>query len=75
MFIVLPLIELLKKQHIVVHDRKLVEELVWPAWSKLSSPGNNNDAIPLDATVRTMWFSERNAEANVFQMKVLPVPP
>jgi len=37
--------------------------------------GNNYEAILLDATVNTVLPFERNAEANVFHIKVFPVPP
>jgi hypothetical protein len=38
-------------------------------------PGNKNEAIPLDATVNTIFFCERKDEARVRHIKVLPVPP
>nr|GEX62742.1 hypothetical protein [Tanacetum cinerariifolium] len=37
--------------------------------------GNGNDAIPDDATVRTIFSSERKAHVIAFQRNVLPVPP
>ena len=37
--------------------------------------GSNREAIPLEATVSTIFPSERNAADNVLHMKVFPVPP
>ena len=37
--------------------------------------GNNNEAIPLEAIVKTISPFECNAEANVFHIKVFPIPP
>jgi len=38
-------------------------------------PGNNKDAIPLDATVNTIFLLDLNAEERVLHMKVFHVPP
>jgi len=37
--------------------------------------GNNNEGIPLEATVKTISPFECNVEANIFHIKVFPVPP
>ena len=37
--------------------------------------GNNNEAIPLEAIVKTISPFEHNAETNVFHKKVFPLPP
>jgi hypothetical protein len=37
--------------------------------------GSNKEAIPLEATVRTMSPLDQILEAKVFQMKAFPVPP
>ena len=41
-------------------------------WAVLP-PSNNKDAMPFDATVKTISPFERNAEANVFHTKVFPI--
>jgi hypothetical protein len=38
-------------------------------------PGNNKDAIPLEATVSTIWHFDLKAVDKVFHIKVFPVPP
>ncbi len=38
-------------------------------------PGSKSDAIPLEATLRTMSPLERSAAESDLQIKVLPVPP
>ena len=38
-------------------------------------PRNDNEDIPLEATLITFFFYERNALDKVLHMKVLPVPP
>jgi hypothetical protein len=38
-------------------------------------PGSNNEAIPLEAAVRTIFHFDLNAAKRVFHMNVLPVPP
>src|ERR1044072_2754713 len=43
-------------------------------WAVLP-PGNNKQAMPLEATARTIFLSERSALDNVLHIKVLPVPP
>ncbi|MCI03703.1 hypothetical protein A2U01_0024743, partial [Trifolium medium] len=43
-------------------------------WAVLP-PGNNKEAIPLVATVNTIFFCARKAEARVLHIKVFPVPP
>ena len=37
--------------------------------------GSKREAIPLEATVNTMSPFDRIANANVFHMKVFPIPP
>jgi hypothetical protein len=43
-------------------------------WAVLP-PGNNKDAIPLVATVKTIFCCARKADARVLHIKVFPVPP
>ncbi|KAG5052114.1 hypothetical protein JHK87_004312 [Glycine soja] len=38
-------------------------------------PGNNREAIPLEATIITILLSALSELASVFQMYVFPVPP
>ena len=38
-------------------------------------PGSKREAIPLEATVNIMSPIDRIVDANVFHMKVFPVPP
>jgi hypothetical protein len=43
-------------------------------WAVLP-PGNSKDAIPLEATVKTISPFDRKADARVCHIKVFPVPP
>ncbi|KAG5110848.1 hypothetical protein JHK82_040071 [Glycine max] len=38
-------------------------------------PGNNKEAMPLEATIITILLSTLNELASAFQMNVFPVPP
>ncbi|KAG4975529.1 hypothetical protein JHK86_035003 [Glycine max] len=38
-------------------------------------PGNNKEAMPLEATIITILLSALNEAASVFQINVFPVPP
>src|ERR1051325_4762097 len=38
-------------------------------------PCNNKEAMPLEATIRTIFFAERSALDSVLHIKVLTVPP
>ncbi|MCH91603.1 hypothetical protein A2U01_0012530, partial [Trifolium medium] len=42
-------------------------------WAVLP-PGKRSDAIPLEATVKTIWDCDLKDEARVLHMKVFPVP-
>jgi len=38
-------------------------------------PGNNKEAMPLEATIMTILLSDLNETASVFQINVFHVPP
>jgi len=37
--------------------------------------GSNKEAIPLEATFKTIFLLDHRADVNVFHMNVFPVPP
>ncbi|KAG5035612.1 hypothetical protein JHK87_010522 [Glycine soja] len=63
----------------MVNQKEKDSFLVWTGIANLECtvlpPGNSIEAIPLEATVKTMPPVERIADDKVFHTNVLPVPP
>ncbi|KAH1099392.1 hypothetical protein GYH30_034849 [Glycine max] len=63
----------------MVNQKEKDSFLVWTGIANLECvvlpPGNSIEAIPLEATVKTIPPVERIADDKVFHTNVLPVPP